>query len=343
MSENTVEGESSTPESTEAAQTNIGELLDTDGLASQLERMFDAPDEPAAESAGNEESPPVEDEPSGESEGEAESALSQVEEPSAEVEQVEEAVEESKEENPHKGLLKRIDKLTARRKEAEGKVDTLEDEIKDLRAELESKEDFSNLPKTDSDNPYGHLKSMSEVQKEIDQAEEIVEWAEDNSDGVEVTNSEGEEVTYSREDVAQIKRNARKALRKHLPEQANYLKEETEVNQKVEQIFPYWKDRSSVGYQEAMQIVKSRPGLKSYPTWKADVTMFQLGLQAYKEMTTDKQPKPKAKAAPKQPSAPSQAPVVDKPKQARSAAVRKNFNTSGDADALAKVLETDYL
>ena len=54
MSENTVEGESSTPESTEAAQTNIGELLDTDGLASQLERMFDAPDEPAAESAGNE-------------------------------------------------------------------------------------------------------------------------------------------------------------------------------------------------------------------------------------------------------------------------------------------------
>ena len=61
MSENTVEGESSTPESTEAAQTNIGELLDTDGLANQLERMFDAPDEPAAESAGNEESPPIED------------------------------------------------------------------------------------------------------------------------------------------------------------------------------------------------------------------------------------------------------------------------------------------
>ena len=60
-------------------------------------------------------------------------------------------------------------------------------------------------------------------------------------------------------------------------------------------------------------------------------------------MTTDKQPKPKAKAAPKQPSAPSQAPVVDKPKQARSNSARKNFNTSGDTDALAKIIETDYI
>ena len=342
MSENKVEGESSTPESTEAAQTNIGELLDTDGLASQLERMFDTPDESTAESVENEESPPVEDEPSGELEGEAESDLSQVEEePSAEVEQADEVVEE-RTENPHKGLLKRIDKLTARRKEAEGRVDGLEDEIKDLRAELNNKDDLSDLPKITSDNPYSHLKSVSAVSKEIEQAEEIIEWAEDNSDGVDVTNSQGEEVSYSKEDVMQIKRNARKALRKHLPEQSDYLKEETDVNQRVEQIFPYWKDRSSVGYQEAMQIVKNRPGLKSYPTWKADVTMFQLGLQAYKEMTTDKQPKAKAKA-PSQPSAPSQAPIVDKPNQARSNSARKAFNVDRDADALAKVLETDYL
>jgi len=342
MSENKVEGESSTPQSTEAAQTNIGELLDTDGLASQLERMFDTPDEPAAESAGNEESPPIEDEPSGESEGEAESDLSQVEEePSAEVEQADEVVEEQKE-NPHKGLLKRIDKLTARRKEAEGRVDGLEGEIKDLRAELDNKDDLSDLPRVAKDNPYSHLKSVSAVNKEIEQAEEILEWAEDNADGTEVTNSQGEEVSYSKEDVTQIKRNARKALRTQLPEQRNYLNEETDVNQRVEQIFPYWKDRSSVGYQEGMEIVKNRPALKNYPTWKADVTMFQLGLQAYKEMTTDKQPKAKAKA-PSQPSAPSQAPIVDKPNQARSKSARNNFKASGDQDALAKILETDYI
>lgn len=81
------------------------------------------------------------------------------------------------------------------------------------------------------------MKSTAQVEKEIEQAEEIMEWAEDNSDGAEVTNSQGEEISYSREDVAQIKKNARRALRKHLPEQANYLREETEVNSRVEQIF----------------------------------------------------------------------------------------------------------
>tara|TARA_R110002020_G_scaffold125207_2_gene282321 strand:- start:7042 stop:8106 length:1065 start_codon:yes stop_codon:yes gene_type:complete len=343
MSENKVEGEDSTPQSTEAVNKNIG-LLDADGLADQLEMLYGESNESTAENVENNESPPVE-EPVEEidSEGEAETDLSQVKEPSTEVDLAGEEIEEVKEELPHKGLLKRIDKLTAKRKDAESKVDTLEDEIKILRAELENKEELKEVPVHKSNNPYAHLKSVSAVEKEIEQAEEIMEWAEDNSDGVEVTNSKGEEIEYSREDVSQIKKNARRALRKHLPEQANYLREEIDVSQKVEQIFPYWKDRSSNGYQEAMEIIKNRPSLKQYPTWKADVTMFQLGLQAYKEMTTDKQPKAKPVKAPNQPSAPTEAPVVSKPAQAKSASARKNFNSEPTADALANVLETDYL
>ena len=344
MSENIVEGESSTPQSTEAAKSNVG-ILDTDGLADQLEMLFGEPNESTAESVEKEESPSIE-EPTEEvgSEEVAETDLSQVEEPSTEADLAgEEEVEEVREESPHKGLLKRIDKLTAKRKEAEGKVDSLEDEVNLLRKQLEEKDDLKEVPVPKTDNPYSHLKSVAQVEKEIEQAEEIMEWAEDNSDGAEVTNSQGEEISYSREDVAQIKKNARRALRKHLPEQANYLREETEVNSRVEQIFPYWKDRTSVGYQEAMEIVKNRPSLKQYPTWKADVTMFQLGLQAYKEMTTDKQPKAKPTKAPKQPSAPAEAPVVSKPAQAKSVAARKNFNSGGTVDALANVLENDYL
>ena len=343
MSENNVEGDSSTPQSTEAANENVG-ILDADGLANQLERLYGEPDESTAESVENEESPSVE-EPTEEvgSEEVAETDLSQVEEPSTEADLAGEEVEGVREELPHKGLLKRIDKLTAKRKDAESKVDTLEEEVAQLRSELENREDLKEIPVPASDNPYAHLKSVASVEKEIEQAEEIIEWAEDNADGIEVTNSKGEEIAYSREDVAQIKKNARRAVRKHLPEQAEYLREETEVSKRVEQIFPYWKDRSSNGYQEAMEIIKNRPSLKQYPTWKADVTMFQLGLQAYKEMTTDKQPKAKPAKAPSQPSAPTEAPVVSKPAQAKSASARKHFNATSDVDALAKVLENDYI
>lgn len=58
----------------------------------------------------------------------------------------EEEVEEVREESPHKGLLKRIDKLTAKRKEAEGKVDSLEDEVNLLRKQLEEKDDLKEVP-----------------------------------------------------------------------------------------------------------------------------------------------------------------------------------------------------
>ena len=134
MSENIVEGESSTSQSTKAAKSNVG-ILDTDGLADQLEMLFGEPNESTAESVEKEESPSIE-EPTEEvgSEEVAETDLSQVEEPSTEADLAgEEEVEEVREESPHKGLLKRIDKLTAKRKEAEGKVDCLEDEVNLLR------------------------------------------------------------------------------------------------------------------------------------------------------------------------------------------------------------------
>ena len=97
MSENNVEGDSSTPQSTEAANENVG-ILDADGLANQLERLYGEPDESTAESVENEESPSVE-EPTEEvgSEEVAETDLSQVEEPSTEADLAGEEVEEVRE------------------------------------------------------------------------------------------------------------------------------------------------------------------------------------------------------------------------------------------------------
>ena len=346
MSENKVAEGDSPSESTEAIGVDPSQATDVDGLAGQLERLLTPEPEPApateesVDNAENEESPPEgsssDEQPE---EGEAEEVLSQTEsEDSAEVEPAADADSPS----PQKGLLKRIDKLTAKRRVAEGRVDDLESEVKSLREQLESKEELPELANIPSSNPYSNLTSQRAVEKELEKADEILEWCEDNPDGAIVEKGD-DEIEYSADDVRNIKRNARKSIKKHLPERLDYLREESQVNDQVDKVFTYWKDRSSVGYQEAMEIIKNRPSLKQYPTWKADVTMFQLGLQAYKEMTTDKQPKAKPAKAPSQPSAPTEAPVVSKPAQAKSASARKNFNSEPTADALANVLETDYL
>ena len=349
MSENKVAEGDSPSESTEAIGVDPSQATDIDGLAGQLERLLTPEPEPApaaeesVDNAENEESPPEgsssDEQPE---EGEAEEVLSQTEsEDSAEVEPAADADSPS----PQKGLLKRIDKLTAKRRVAEGRVDDLESEVKSLREQLESKEELPELANIPSSNPYSNLTSQRAVEKELEKADEILEWCEDNPDGAIVEKSGDDDIEYSADDVRNIKRNARKSIKKHLPERLDYLREESQVNDQVDKVFTYWKDRSSVGYQEAQDILKNRPEIRTHPTWKADVSIFQLGLQAYREMVNNPKSnlsKPKAKA-PAQPSTPTSAPAKAKPAAARSASARKSFDSSRDEDSLANVILNDYL
>ena len=289
MSENEVAEGDSPSESTEAIEVDPSQATDIDGLAGQLERLLTPEPEPApaaeesVEDAESEESPPdgssSDEQPE---EGEAEEVLSQTEsEDSAEAEQAADDAVDSP--SPQKGLLKRIDKLTAKRRVAEGRVDDLESEVKSLREQLESKEELPELGNIPGANPYSNLTSQRAVEKEMERADEILEWCEDNPDGAIVEKSGDDDVEYSADDVRNIKRNARKSIKKHLPERLTYLQEESQVNDQVDKVFTYWKDRSSVGYQEAQEILKNRPEIRTHPTWKADVSIFQLGLQAYRK------------------------------------------------------------
>lgn len=351
MSENEVAEGDSPSESTEAIEVDPSQATDIDGLAGQLERLLTPEPEPApaaeesVEDAESEESPPdgssSDEQPE---EGEAEEVLSQTEsEDSAEAEQAADDAVDSP--SPQKGLLKRIDKLTAKRRVAEGRVDDLESEVKSLREQLESKEELPELGNIPGANPYSNLTSQRAVEKEMERADEILEWCEDNPDGAIVEKSGDDDIEYSADDVRNIKRNARKSIKKHLPERLTYLQEESQVNDQVDKVFTYWKDRSSVGYQEAQEILKNRPEIRTRPTWKADVSIFQLGLQAYREMVSSPKSnlaKPKAKA-PAQPAAPTSAPTQVKPAAARSASARKSFDKSKDEDSLANVILNDYL
>ena len=351
MSENEVAEGDSPSESTEAIEVDPSQATDIDGLAGQLERLLTPEPEPApaaeesVEDAESEESPPdgssSDEQPE---EGEAEEVLSQTEsEDSAEAEQAADDAVDSP--SPQKGLLKRIDKLTAKRRVAEGRVDDLESEVKSLREQLESKEELPELGNIPGANPYSNLTSQRAVEKEMERADEILEWCEDNPDGAIVEKSGDDDVEYSADDVRNIKRNARKSIKKHLPERLTYLQEESQVNDQVDKVFTYWKDRSSVGYQEAQEILKNRPEIRTRPTWKADVSIFQLGLQAYREMVSSPKSnlaKPKAKA-PAQPAAPTAAPAEARPAAARSVSARKSFGDERDTDSLANVILNDYL
>ena len=326
----------SLPESQEAKEgltQNIGGLLDRAGLDRILEP--DALFESEQEASEPEPTHPAEDEAEKGDDEEKESSEPSGEEnkdsePESEV--LSQSEDDEASEKGQDGLLKRIGKLTAIRKEAEAKASSLEDQVADLRAQLEQKGEESPAV-INSNVPYSDVVTVKDVEAKLAEAQEVYDWAEDHPNGT----VQGEK-DYSEEDVLSIKRRARKALR-DLPKRKDYLLRERENSSVVENAFPYWKDRSHPMFQQAMEIVRNRPEIKSHAEWKADVTIYQLGLMAYEELqSSSNQKKPVAKA-PAQPTKPTAAKKsVSKEKRAKDNVVN-NFTQRRDRDSLTELMK----
>lgn len=107
--------------------------------------------------------------------------------------------------------------------------------------------------------------------------------------------------------MARIKVNTRKAIRE-MKARREGIQVETQNSAMVDDAFPYWKDRTSQMYQQAQEIIRNRPDIKHSPTWKMDVTMYQLGLMAFQELMDSRGKTKQARKAPAQPSSPAAAP-----------------------------------
>ena len=117
-----------------------------------------------------------------------------------------------------KGVKKRIDKLSAKRREAEAEVERLKQEVSRL-----SQEATKPAQTPTADNPYANLSTLEEVSREADQAKQIRRWCEMNPDGAVVTGKDGSETEYTAEEVRNIKIKALDALEEHLPKRMQYL------------------------------------------------------------------------------------------------------------------------
>jgi len=324
----------SLPESQEATEglNNLGGLIDQAGLA----RVFGAkPEEPEQEATEPEPTQPAD---------EAEEGVKESDSPESSDSGTDESETESKvlsnsedDDEPvdakgQDGLLKRISKLTAIRRDAEDKVVTLEDENASLRSQLEQKDEQSPAV-ADNGNPFGDVKTVKDVESKLQEAQEVYDWAEDHPNGA----TQGEK-DYTEEDILGIKRRARKALRE-LPKRREYLNSERENSRLVEEAFPYWKDRSHEMYQQAQEILRNRPELRRHAEWKADVTIYQLGLMAYSELQNSKGKKAKVAKATAQPTKPAAAPKSIDTDSKRNAAVIKNFTERRDRDSLTELMK----
>jgi len=252
-----------------------------------------------------------------------------------------EAEAEDAEEETPRGVQKRIDKLTKKWKGAE-------ETIADLKAKLESKdsepEAVATAPVT-PDNPFAHVTKLEDVQREEHNAEQVIDWCDDNMDGAVVNTSDGE-VEYSAEEVRGIRKKASKALRKHLPQRQQWIQENQANEEYANKTYKWWEDKTTAEYQAANNIIREFPEVQRFPDYKVIVGDTLMGMQMRLAAEQQaKQPKKTAapKKAPKQPAAPTAEPAPVDESTARSSSARKRFSETGEVDDLAQLIAADHL
>tara|TARA_Y100000590_G_scaffold87854_3_gene98584 strand:+ start:815 stop:1738 length:924 start_codon:yes stop_codon:yes gene_type:complete len=300
----------------------------------QEEVPQETPEEPVAEAEGDEGNQPEVD-------------LSQKEDEQAEAEPAAEAEGEPEAKAPEgdeyelpRGVQKRIDKLTAQKKalaeEKDKAISDLRQEIDELRASKESPD-----PKVDDpSNPYRHLQDLETIRREELNAETVLDWCDDHPDGA-VVHEDGNEREYSVEDIREIRKRARKALNRQLPEQRKWVEDYAATEPYVEANFPWWADKATAEYQAARQIMKEFPEVMRFPGYKVSVGDIVEGMKvrmARQEEKAKGRKKAAPPKAPEQPVAPVAEPAPVNETAARSAAARQRFSETGTIDDLANVM-----
>jgi hypothetical protein len=234
-----------------------------------------------------------------------------------------------------KGVKKRIDKLSAKRREAEAEVQKLREEVERLSQEASKP---AQVP-TKKD-PYANLSTLEEVSREAEQAKQIRRWCEMNPDGAVVRKPDGEEVEYTAEEVRKIKVKAMDALEEHLPARANYLQNFQQIEQVASKEYPWWKDRSSSERQIAESFLKHFPEIQRFPDYKMVLGDYIRGVKARE--SSQKNIKGFSQKAPTQPR-PSAAPARLPQQEANTIGAKKRFMSSGNRDDLSSIIANRFL
>lgn len=170
--------------------------------------------------------------------------------------------EEEKAPVPEK-LLKRIDKLTAKRREAEERADTLETELSDLRAKLDASTPVQITPSPS--DPLADVETPDQLEERITIAKKVRTWAMRNLEGATVQNAAGEDVYYEPSQVRDFLANADELLTEHAPKRKEWIAHRSQVVPEARAVYPQLFQSGTPESDMLRQTLRAFPMLKSMP------------------------------------------------------------------------------
>lgn len=233
-----------------------------------------------------------------------------------------------------KGVKKRIDKLSSKKREAEAEVERLRSEVERLSQEV-----VKPAQTPTKDNPYANLSTIEDISKEVEQAKQIRRWCEMNPDGAVVTDNNGNTIEYSAEEVRNIKIKSMDALEEHLPARTRYLQNFQQIDVIANKEYPWWKDKSAKERQTAETFLKAFPEIQKFPDYKMVIGDYIAGVKARESKVKNSGVINKAPSQPR----PSSAPAPVSQKDAKFSNAKNRFSKSGSRDDLSTIIANRFL
>lgn len=242
-------------------------------------------------------------------------------------------------------VQKRIDKLTAKAKEAEEKRLQAEAEAAELRQKIEAK---PTLLTVDPENPLSSLTSADQLKAKQAELEALLDWTEDNRDGGSLKVG-AEERFFDADTVKTIRANA-KAQLKAVPSQERYLAERAAILPAARQAYPELFTDGTAEAKALQAVVANFPWITRAPGWELMVgdafvgmklRTEKLALQQRKQGDQKRTKGPSEAKVPKTPAASAQPKNVGDRAGAKLAEARaKVFKSGGSTEALEAFAES---
>jgi len=264
-----------------------------------------------------------------------------VESPEAPEAAMSEATTEAEEAEQHsgqpasstKGMQKRLDKLTALRREAEERSQKLEEEV----AELKRSKAVVN---TQSANPFASLESVADIQAEFEKQRKIRLFCERHPDGYY---PEGEGEPVSKEQITKAKVGALQAIEEELPKQMLYIEEKEKAKKFARSEFSWLNDPTDDRTSKVKAFVDAMPEIKRFPDYEIYAAHMVNGMVSYKaQKAVAQSTQRKVPVQPSMSSMPAPRPP-QKSDPVQYASSMERYRKSGSIDDLADVFKNKFI
>jgi hypothetical protein len=235
-----------------------------------------------------------------------------------------------------KGVQKRLNKLTALRREAEERSKKLEEELESIKRQQ------ATPVKPATNNPYAEFDSDEKLKAEYDRQRQIRLFCERYPDGY--YEGDSEEKNVSKDEIAKAKVSALRAIEEFLPQQSEYVKSSREFKTLARKEFPWLDDPTDSRSSVAKKFIDAVPEIKKFPDYELYAAQLAIGMVSYNNQKKNARNFVQSPTVQVQPTQTSSAPrPAMRADEVKARDSMERFRRSGSVDDLADVFRSKFI